>query len=54
MICKNCGTKFSDGMFYPKCGVEIISMYSFEGESQINAWESALMMARKGFLKIKY
>ncbi len=42
MICKKCGTRFSDGMFCPECGTSTMSAMGMVGEPQINTWEAAL------------
>lgn len=42
MICKKCGTKFSDGVFCPECGARTTPVSGLGGEAQSNTWEDAL------------
>ena len=55
MICKKCGTRFSDGMFCPECGASTMPAMGMVGEPQINTWEAALEYSEEeGYNKKMY
>ena len=40
MVCKKCGTKFSEGLFCPECGTRMMPDFDEEGERKEGLWDA--------------